>query len=140
MENKFRRFGTMIDCSRNAVMTVDTIKKWIDITGDIGYNTVMLYMEDTYEIKGEPYFGHHRGRYSVEELREIDDYAFEKGMEFIPCIQTLAHLNGIFHWKEYTSKIWDCTDILLAEEQATYDLIDKMFRTRYGRGLLFGSW
>ena len=129
MENKFRKFGTMIDCSRNAVMTVASVKKWIDITADLGYNTVMLYMEDTYEIKDEPYFGHYRGRYSAEELREIDDYAFEKGMEFIPCIQTLAHLNGIFHWNEYKSRIWDCTDILLAKEQGTYDLIDKMFCT-----------
>lgn len=129
MENKFRKFGTMLDCSRNAVMTVASVKKWIDITADLGYNTVMLYMEDTYEIKDEPYFGHYRGRYSAEELREIDDYAFEKGMEFIPCIQTLAHLNGIFHWNEYKSRIWDCTDILLAKEQGTYDLIDKMFCT-----------
>ncbi len=129
MKNKFRRFGTMIDCSRNAVMTVESVKKWIDITSDIGYNTVMLYMEDTYEIEGEPYFGHYRGRYSAAELREIDDYAALKGMEFIPCIQTLAHLNGIFHWAEYKNRIWDCTDILLADEEATYKLIDKMFDT-----------
>ena len=127
--NKFRRFGTMIDCSRNAVMTVESVKKWIDITSDLEYNTVMLYMEDTYEIKGEPFFGHYRGRYSIEELREIDDYAFKNNMEFIPCIQTLAHLNGIFHWNEYKNRIWDCTDILLANENETYELIDKMFKT-----------
>ena len=65
----------------------------------------------------------------MDELREIDDYAFNKGMEFIPCIQTLAHLNAIFHWKEYKNKIWDCTDILLAEEEGTYNLVDKMFET-----------
>lgn len=129
MAKNFRKFGTMIDCSRNAVITVDSVKKWIDITSDIGYNTVMLYMEDTYEIKGEPFFGHLRGKYTHQELREIDDYAYSKGMEFIPCIQTLAHLNGIFHWHEYRDTIRDCTDILLAEEQGTYDLIDKMFQT-----------
>lgn len=43
----FRRFGTMVDCSRGAVMTVDAVKKWIDITADLGYNTLMLYTEDT---------------------------------------------------------------------------------------------
>lgn len=129
MGNKFRRFGTMLDCSRNAVMTVASVKKWIDITSDLGYNTFMLYMEDTYEIEGEPFFGHMRGKYTQAELREIDDYAFEKGMEFIPCIQTLAHLNGIFHWKEYRNEVWDCNDILLAEDEKTYNLIDKMFKT-----------
>ena len=46
---QFKRLGTMIDCSRNAVMNVKTLKKWIDLTADLGYNTLCLYMEDTYE-------------------------------------------------------------------------------------------
>ncbi len=124
----FRRFGTMPDCSRNAVMTVDALKRWIDLTADLGYNCLLLYIEDTYEIEGEPYFGHLRGRYSEAELRAIDDYAFEKGMEVIPCIQTLAHLNALFHWPEYRA-LRDCDDILLAGDARVYALIEKMFRT-----------
>lgn len=50
----------------------------------MGYNTLMLYTEDTYEVDGQPYFGYMRGRYSKAELRELDDYAAEKGMELIP--------------------------------------------------------
>ena len=36
MSNKipFKRFGTMLDCSRNAVMSVKSLKKWIDIIND----------------------------------------------------------------------------------------------------------
>ena len=71
----FKRFGTMLDCSRNAVMTVAALKRWIDVTVDLGYNTLLLYMEDTYEIEGEPYFGYMRGRYTREELKEVDCYA-----------------------------------------------------------------
>lgn len=130
MENaiKFRRFGTMIDCSRNAVMQVDSLKKWIDLTADLGYNNLLLYTEDTYEVDGEPYFGHLRGRYSKEELKEIDDYAFSKGMEVIPCIQTLAHVNGLFHWPAYRD-ILDYDNIMLAGDERVYKLIDKMFAT-----------
>ena len=97
MENKDtapRRLGTMLDCSRNAVMTVDAVKTWIGITAQLGYNTLMLYTEDTYEVGEEPYFGYARGRYSKAELKDIDAYAAAKGMELIPCIQTLAHLNA----------------------------------------------
>ena len=61
----------MIDCSRNAVASVESVKKWIDLTSSIGYNTLMLYTEDTYEVSGEPYFGYMRGRYSREELRGL---------------------------------------------------------------------
>ena len=86
MENKikFRRFGTMIDCSRNAVMNVTSVKKWIDITSDLGYNSLLLYTEDTYEVDNQPYFGYMRGRYSKNELKELDAYAKSKGIELIP--------------------------------------------------------
>lgn len=122
----FRRFGTMLDCSRNAVMSVKSLKKWIDITADMGYNTLLLYMEDTYEVDDHPYFGYMRGRYSQEELKEVDAYAASKGMELIPCIQTLAHLNAIVRWPAYSPHV-DTKDILLAGDEAVYDLIDKMF-------------
>ncbi len=125
---KFRRFGVMLDFSRNAVMNLPSIKKWIDLTADMGYNTLLLYMEDTYEVDNQPYFGHLRGRYSQKELKEIDDYAFEKGMEVIPCIQTLAHLNAIFRWPHYM-KMWDCDDILLAGDDKVYQLVEDMFST-----------
>lgn len=32
-------------------------------------------MEATYEIRGEPYFGHLRGRYSKDELKQINAHA-----------------------------------------------------------------
>ena len=83
MQTDFRRFGTMVDCSRNAVMNVPAVKKWIDVTAAMGYNTLMLYTEDTYEVDGQPYFGYMRGRYSKAELRELDDYEAEKVMELI---------------------------------------------------------
>ena len=59
----FNKLGVMIDCSRNAVMSVPTLKRWIDITASLGYNMLMLYTEDTYEVDNQPYFGYLRGRY-----------------------------------------------------------------------------
>ena len=127
-KNKFRRFGTMVDCSRNAVMNVNSLKKWIDITSDLGYNMLMLYTEDTYEVDDNPYFGYMRGRYTQQELKEVNDYAMSKGMELVPCIQTLAHLNAIVRWSAYQPHV-DTADILLAGDEKVYELIDKMFAT-----------
>ena len=89
-----KRLGVMLDCSRGAVYTVEALKKYIDVLAKMGYNSLQLYTEDTYEIKEEPYFGYMRGRYSADELRQLDSYAASKGIELIPCIQTLAHLSG----------------------------------------------
>jgi len=123
-----KMFGIMIDCSRSAVMNVETVKNYADIVKKMGYNTIMLYTEDTYEVDNQPCFGHLRGRYSKAEMKEIDEYCYNIGIEVIPCIQTLAHLEAIFKWKEYTD-INDCENILLADEEKTYKLIEDMFST-----------
>ena len=57
----FRKLGVMIDCSRNAVMNRPAFCRMVDILSALGYNTIRLYMEDTYEVEGEPYFGYLRG-------------------------------------------------------------------------------
>lgn len=124
----FCRIGPMFDCSRNAVLNLESIQKLIHITARSGYTTFMLYLEDVYEIEGEPYFGHGRGRYTQEELRTIDAWCKEAGLEFIPCIQTLAHLDCMLRWPKYV-KIRDFANILLVGEEETYALIEKMFQT-----------
>ena len=124
----FRTFGTMLDCSRNAVPNLHTLKKWVDLTASLGYNTLLLYTEATYEVPDEPYFGYIRGRYSQAELRELDAYAKKQGMTIMPCIQTLAHLYAIKRWPEYWPH-FDTDDILLAGDERVYTLIDHMFRS-----------
>lgn len=121
-------FGVMLDMSRNGVMKVETLKKYVDYLSAFGYNMLQLYTEDTYEVNNEPYFGYLRGGYTKSELKEIDAHCKAKGVELIPCIQTLAHLSTIFKWSEYGS-INDVSDILLVDEPRTYRLIDNMFST-----------
>lgn len=126
MKSPFKTFGVMIDMSRNAVMTVDGLKDYMRLLRKMGYNSVMLYTEDTYEVEGEPYFGYMRGRYTMDEMRDLDSYAASIGIELIPCIQTLAHLNAIFRWRKFEHD-WD--DILLVDCDRTYELIEKMIST-----------
>ena len=123
-----KRFGIMLDCSRNAIMKIDEMKDYITILSKMGYNMVQLYTEDTYEVDGEPYFGYLRGRYSKAEIREIVDFAKGLGVEMIPCIQTLAHLENMFKWDAY-KEINDFKNIMLVGEERTYELIENMIKT-----------
>lgn len=124
-----KMLGVMLDCSRNAVMQVRTVKKYAGIIKKMGYNTLMLYTEDTYEVDNQPLFGHLRGRYSKEELREIDAYCADIGIELVPCVQTLAHLENMFKWFIAYDAVKDCDNILLAGEEKTYELIEDMIST-----------
>ena len=123
-----KRFGVMLDVSRNGVMKPEEIKRFAKFLRDFGYNMIQLYTEDTYEVMGEPYFGYMRGRYSIAEMKDMVDYCEGIGLEVIPCIQTLAHLNQIFRWPKYAA-INDTADILLAGDERTYALIENMFKT-----------
>ena len=79
-------------------------------------------MEDTIELDGEPYFGHLRGRFSSKELKQMDDFAANSGIELVPCIQTLAHFDNIFLWPNY-EKVWDIYNVMMIGESTTYNLI-----------------
>ena len=127
-----KMLGVMLDCSRNAVMKPERVKEFAAIIKKMGYNTLMLYTEDTYEIDSQPFFGYMRGKYLKSELADIDAYCKEIGVELVPCIQTLAHLNCMFKWQDIYEEIRDIDDILLAENEKTYELIDDMFRNLSG--------
>lgn len=120
--------GAMVDMSRNAVMNVDTVKFMLRKMALMGMNAFMLYTEDTYEIDGYPYFGYMRGRYTKEELRELDGYAIKLGIELIPCIQTLGHLATHLKWAAST-EYKDSAGNLFPGIDATYKLIDSMLST-----------
>lgn len=117
--------AAFLDCSRNAVPTVDFLKNFVMDLAALGYNQLYLYTEDTFEIKDYPYFGHWRGRYSAQEIKELDAFARKYGIELIPAVQTLAHFNTVFHWKAFDD-IHDMSDILLCDDEKTYEFLDKM--------------
>ena len=121
----FTTFGIMLDCSRNAVMRADYVKRWLRRLALFGFNMVMLYTEDTYKVPGEPFFGFFRGAYTPEELKGLDAYAANLGIEMIGCIQTLGHLDQILKWNAFRN-VKDTGGVILAEEPASYDLIRKM--------------
>ncbi|NBJ70833.1 MULTISPECIES: beta-N-acetylhexosaminidase [Clostridia] len=125
---QFSTIGPMFDLSRNAVMKVETFKEMFQTLALMGFNATMLYMEDVYELKSQPYFGYMRGRYSQDELIELDQYAHRFGIELIPCIQTLAHLEEFLKWSA-AAHLKDTRGVLLVENEVTYELIDEMIKT-----------
>ena len=124
----FKTNGAMVDMSRNAVMNTKTVKVMLRAMARMGLNTFMLYTEDTYEVEGYPHFGHLRGRYTKDELKELDAYALKLGIELIPCVQMLGHLATHLRWAASAS-YKDATTTMLVGADATYKLIDSMLKT-----------
>lgn len=121
------QLGLMLDCSRNAVMLPQRIEGLICMMALAGYTYLELYTEDTYELPGEPYFGYKRGRYTVEEIRNIIAFAAIFHIQVIPCIQTLSHLPHLASWEPYKAKMQDGCTLRIGDE-GVYALIRKCLR------------
>lgn len=118
----FETLGMMFDVSRNAVLQPKTLRFFLRKMALMGFTLGMMYTEDTYEVPEYPYFGYLRGKYSQQQLRELDDYADLFGIELCPCIQTLGHLNRVLHWPEM-AHLADNSEVLLADSDETYTFL-----------------
>lgn len=123
----FDTCGGMYDLSHGALVNMDTLKYTIRKMAVMGLNMFMMYSEESYEVPEYPYFGYLRGRYSFDEIKELDDYAYQFGIEIIPAMQTLGHLSNTLRWSCF-SDIADTDDCLMVGEEKTYEFIEAMIR------------
>ena len=121
----FEMLGCMLDLSFSTVLTMDSIKDFIDYIALFGFNTLLLNMEDMYMIPGRPFFGYMRGGFTYNELKELDDYGFVYGIEIIPKIQTLGHLSAYLQWPE-AAGVRENDQVLEPESDKTYELVEEM--------------
>ena len=128
MKRQFDTCGLMIDVSRNAVPKTDTLKRIIVYMAKMGFNMLMLYTEGTFKMEKYPYFGYMRGAYTEAEIKSVVDFCGIFGIEVVPCIQTLAHLSRTLRWN-YAADMKDTDDILLIDEEKTYEFIEEMIKT-----------
>lgn len=53
----FETNGIMIDCARNAVPKIETLKQYVRYLAQFGMNRLYLYLEDVIELEEYPYWG-----------------------------------------------------------------------------------
>jgi len=124
-EAGFKTLGAMIDVSRGRVLKVDYLKGRFQRMKEMGYNSVMLYTEDTFKLDGEPKWGYMRGGYTKDDVRALKAEADRLGMTMIPCLETLGHLEQPLRWSEYKD-ISNTGYTIIVGEEKTYQLLDKI--------------
>lgn len=123
---QFDMNGPMFDVSQGgAVLRTESVKAFLRKMALMGLDMIMLYAEDSFDVKEQPFFGYMRGRYSQDEIKEMDDYAYQFGIEMIPCIQTLSHLADVLKWHAF-GDIRDDHETLLVGHERTYEFIEQM--------------
>jgi len=121
--------GLMYDGSQaSSLLSVGSCKRFLLMLAAMGLNAFLLYTENTFDLPDEPYWGYMRPRYTEDDFREIDDFAYSLGIEAIPCVQTLGHLSEAIKWRPY-SEFSDTPSTLLVGDERTYALCEKIVGT-----------
>ena len=84
------------------------IKSYIDFAAKCGYNALLAYLENAVRTDDTQYFDKEQ-TYSAQEIREIVIYAKEKGIEVIPALENLGHLDKFFVYPQLES-LSECED------------------------------
>ncbi len=119
------RLGYMRDCSRNNVVLPSNFKTWLARTALMGYNYAILYCENTFALEDEPYFGYMRGAYTLEELKEMDDFAAALGIELVGHCEVLGHCEQFLKWRHF-ARLGDTPSILLIDDPDAQALLKKV--------------
>lgn len=122
---QFKTSGIMPDFSTDSMMKPEFVCDYMDYMAIMGLNMMLLYLEVNYELPSRKYFNYMTSNYTNEEMKAMDDYAFEYGIELIPCMQTLGHLNKYLRWAE-SADVKETERELNVDSDATYKFIEEM--------------
>jgi hypothetical protein len=97
----FSMRGISDDISRRQVSTVDDFCRIIRDLSRWRYNYYLLYMEDMFQLDRHPAIGAASGALTKDEVRIIVAYGKLWGVEIVPIVQTLGHLEKVLALPEY---------------------------------------
>ena len=97
----FELRGIMLDVSRGKVPTSATLREVVDLCVKLKLNVLMLYTEHTFRFRRHPEIGANDSPLDAETMRELDDYASERCVDLIPCLQSLGHMEHVLELDRY---------------------------------------
>jgi hexosaminidase len=92
--------GVMMDLSHGGLPTVGEIEHQIDFMAQFKANQYYFYSELSVELKGYSLVNP-GARYSREEVLHLIDYARERHVDVVPCLEFYGHLHDLFRLERY---------------------------------------
>ncbi|HZV36540.1 MAG TPA: beta-N-acetylhexosaminidase, partial [Verrucomicrobiae bacterium] len=92
--------GFMMDFSHGQLLRIPEIKRQIDLLARYKANQYFFYSECNIEIEGYELVNPD-ARYSRAEIRDIIDYARQRHMDVVPCIEMYGHMHDLFRVEKF---------------------------------------
>lgn len=85
--------GVMLDVSRDRVPRTDELERFVDLLASWKLNRLQLYNEAAFAHPAFEAAWRGRDPFTAEELRALDRYCSERGVELVPNQQSFGHLH-----------------------------------------------
>lgn len=96
--------GLLLDISRGKVPTLKQLKSTVDLLAKLRYNQLQLYIEGySFAYPGFEADFPQATPLTPDEIRELDRYCMEKGIELVPNHNTLGHMTAWLALPQYQS-------------------------------------
>lgn len=131
--------GVMVDISRSKVPKVSTLKQMIDLFASLKYNHIELYVEGfSFEYKNIKPALKDKNYLTLEQYLELEKYANEHYMDFVPNQNGFGHMQDWLQLDEYKHlaecpegfEIWGCKrppSTLDPTSNESIELVKKMY-------------
>ncbi len=92
--------GVMIDFSEGELIRVSEAERQIDLMARFKINQYYFYSEASIEFEGYEVVNPN-GRYSREEVRHVIDYARQRHIDVVPCMELYGHMHNLFRFEQF---------------------------------------
>ena len=93
--------GFYQDISRGRVLTLDSLKKLVDLLCEYKINEFQLYIEHTYLFRNLSEAWRDEDPLEAEDILELDAYCRARHIELIPSLATFGHMYQILSTKSF---------------------------------------
>ncbi len=91
--------GFYHDATRGRIQTLDNLKALADTLCFYKMNQLQLYVEHTYLFRDLTELWRDDTPLTAEEIMELDQYCYERGIELVPSLATFGHLYKLLSTK-----------------------------------------
>ena len=92
--------GAMIDFSEGELIRVSEAERQIDLMARFKANQYYFYSEASIEYEGYDIVNPN-GRYSRDEVRQVIEYARQRHIDVVPCMELYGHMHNMFRYEKY---------------------------------------
>ena len=95
--------GFMMDLSHGQLLRVSEIERQLDLLARYKANQYYFYSEASIAYQGYEAVNPGPARYTREEVRQVLDYARQRHLDVVPCMELHGHMHDLFRVEKFAA-------------------------------------